>query len=181
MSIKHKRSLTLIEMMIGLVLSALLIGGLFELQRQFGLLQTKVEKTKDIVFERERFQARLLQIFKSVTDCWINDKGFLVLQYTQLLDRDKDFRGECLALLHTEGDSLILTTYGKKIRQDVLLKLDKHAKVSYLFFDNYTSEWVSHPPKDLFKSDKKVRSVIKIIVTSAKTGSIIEFPFWVNS
>ncbi len=176
-----KRSLTLIEIIIGFVLSAILIGGLFEIQRQFGILQTKVEKTKDIVFERERFHTKLSQIVRHVTDCWVDAKGCLVLQYTQLLDHDRDFRGECLALLHKDGESLILTTYGKKIRQDVLLKLDKKATVSYLFFDEQTAQWIDHPPKDLFKPDKNTHSLIKIMVTGVKQNDTIEFPFWINS
>lgn len=180
LSLYKKKSFTLIEIIIGFLLAALLIGGLFEIQRQFNLLQNKVEQTKQIVFGRQRFYSRLAQIFNRLDKCWV-DGTSLVLEYTDDLDPDREFRGKCLALLHHTDNALFLTTYAKGAKQEILLKIDKHATVSFELFDTKSPRGIKEWSADIF--EKKLpdleRRMLKITIDMPKKGKI-EFPFWIQ-
>ena len=179
--LRKKKSFTLIEIIIGMLLGALLVGGLFEIQRQFNILQNKVEQTKQIVFGRERLYARLTQIFTNLDDCWI-DNNSLVLKYASTLDPDRAFRGDCLSLIHQDGNSLVLTTYTKDTKQEVLLKLDKHATLHFSVFDSKTSKWIEEWPRDFFKKNPSTpkRRMLKITIDLPTKKQNIEFPFWID-
>jgi type II secretory pathway component PulJ len=201
MSTCKKKSFTLIEIVIGLLLAAILVGGLFEIQRQFTLLQNKVEQAKQTVFERQRFYSRLAQIFKNLDSCRIDDNAavssekVLVLEYVSDLDHDRNFRGKCTASLHKDGNNLILATQSKAERKEVLLKLEKGTTIQFSVFDMHPLKdspiakgWVQDWSADLVRDNLTAfgHCMLKITLSvpkkKQKTKSIdkIEFPFWIS-
>lgn len=168
----------------GLVLATLLIGGLFEIQRQFTLMQNKVEQAGQIVFERQRLYSRLNPLFKHCENFWLEDDG-LALKYTEDLDHDRNFRGECLSFLHRDENNLILTTYAKTQKQEILLKLDKKAVLQFSVFDMEATKWVDTWPSDLIKKNLSDfgHCMLKLSLKTPKKGGkeeAIEFPFWIT-
>ncbi|MFS8563963.1 MAG: hypothetical protein LVR00_06475 [Rhabdochlamydiaceae bacterium] len=94
-----------------------------------------------------------------------------MLEYTHDLDRDRAFQGKCLTLLHRIENNLVLTTYAKeKIKQEILLKIDKHATISFELLDAQSPLGIKEWVPDIFneKLPDLERRMLKITIDVPK-------------
>lgn len=158
------RSLNLIEVAIVMVLAAILIGTLFYTQTDTLKTQTKVDKVRAIVLERERFFMRLNQILNSDTVFHVEDKA-LLLKYDNGVDYERAFCGPVSSLLYQEDRKIYLATWPKEGEGRIEVLLEDVEDFSFTFFDDEKNNWSKSIPNNGF-------TMLKIIAKK------VEYPFF---
>ncbi len=148
-----KRSILLIEFFIAFLLSTLLVLFLITIYQETAIGKKKLEKEKKIIFDRQRAQLRLKQLFESATFCEEKEAGHWAISYNNRVDLDPHFQGEregtFICSKDRKGESyLVFTTLSKEgsVRTEILLQ--GVYKFSLLFFDKTSGKWSATYPKN---------------------------------
>ncbi|MES2344548.1 MAG: type II secretion system protein GspJ [Chlamydiota bacterium] len=177
-----KRALTLLEVMISLVLASILLTTLFSFYRELFFTRAKMQKNKEVVFQRMLTQERLSQVFSKVLAEIEEKKGLvfyttehasalgpvLYFFYDNGIDPNPSFCGALKAMLYLSTDKN-LTLYTWPDRKEVLLENVESLQLS--FFDIKKKVW-----KEEWLGEKEgLPAALKL---SLKTKKIDEFIFF---
>lgn len=155
----RRRSLTLLEVVIGFALTAILLSFLFSSFRHMAKLGAKVQKGREAVHSRSIVQLRLGQLFENLNadekkSSFYTDKHpdsfseALYFTFDNGIDRDPQFCGLIKAALYLNPKKeLCLTLLSeKKERKEVLFK--RAGMLSFEFFNSEKKEWQSSWSED---------------------------------
>ncbi len=148
-----KKSFTLVEVLIAMVLMGILVGFLFKTHLETSLAASKLTYKKQILARDQRLYFRLSQIFSSKASVK-KQEDQLILHYDGGLDRDPDFRGPLTSLLYYKDKNVYLATWPEK--GDPRLEL----------------LWENAPDLTLLLVPEKNPTLVKITINK------IEFPFF---
>ncbi len=160
-----KRSFSLLEIVIGFLLVALLMVVVFESQRHFKTQEKIVAEMQEFSLERQRISLRLKPLFLHLENLqW--DGNRLNIWYENLIDPKKEFRGSLVSTLGWHNGELFLTTWGPKgeVHHEVLLK-SKESFLNCLLFDEKENKWRE------FHSKEPIPDFFKLVINGT------EFPF----
>lgn len=108
-----KKSFTLVEVVIAMVLMAILVGFLFNTHLETSLALQKLEAKKKVLAQQHRFYFRLRQICSSHPSI-TEDHQQLILRYQGGLDLDENFRGSLTSALYFQNKNIYLATWPEK-------------------------------------------------------------------
>ncbi len=166
---KMKRPFTLIEVMIGLSLSAIVLAFLFQFYTTLSRSHLELAKSKEEVLSAQRVQLRLNQVFGAVSDPFYVEKGALILNFDNGIDPDQNFCGPVTGMLYVDEKqqlSLVTWSHLKEARKEVLVP--NVSTYALKFFDQIDKKtWVSQWKKDV--------PVMTKLVVNDKT--FVFFPF----
>mgnify|MGYP003488957499 CR=1 FL=1 len=166
---KKKYSITLLEVLIGLVLAGIILSFLFSLLRQTLEKKQEISQLKQTIFSREMMRLRMNQIINSLTK---NESGIYVDSYEdrpslffyyENKDKDVNFCGMIHSMLYVnEHKQLVLNTFSKQDnkRDEVLLE-NIHA-FTFELFDQTKATWESEWLKTKTQLPEMVRLHLKI-------------------
>lgn len=142
----QKRPVLLLELVISLVLFGVIIGFLFSSYREFSITKITLSKEKDLIFNRQKLQLRLGQIFSHLKTLKMEGSDCL-LSYDNGIDVEPDFRGPLEAMLYIDKGRLALISWPKKgiERKEILFESARF--FSFDFFDPKTGTWTSRYPE----------------------------------
>lgn len=164
-----KRAFTLIEVMIGLSLSAVLLAFLFQFYTTLSKSHLELAKSKEEVLSAQRVQLRLDQVFGAVSQSFYTEKGALIFNFDNGIDPDPHFCGPVTGMLYLdEKEQLSLVTWShlKEPRKEILVPKVTSYRLS--FFDQIDKKtWVSQWKKEV--------PVMTKLVVNEKT--FLFFPF----
>src|SRR6185437_5510394 len=142
-----KRSLTLLEVTIVMLLASVLLGTLFYSQKDTALAEHQIEEVKAQVLERERFSLRLNQNLSSKTELKQTEEN-LLLGYDNGVDLNPQFCGPVLSQLYLQDHKLFLVTWPLKGNEEGRLEIlwNKADPFTVLFFDEAQNLWVKELP-----------------------------------
>lgn len=151
--IVKKRSIFLIEFFISFLLSTFLILFLIRVYQETAIGKKELEKEKKIIFDRQRAQLRLKQLFESATFCEQKEPGHWAISYNNRIDLDPHFQGEREGTFSCSKDReeksyFMFTTLSKEgsVRTEILL--EGVYQFSFLFFDKTSGKWSATYPKN---------------------------------
>ena len=178
---RRKRSLTLLEVIIAMVLLGILLTGLFNCFRQGLKTNIVAKELKQKVLQLELFQQKLKHLFLSQEGVWIDThpdvkERALMLFYEQETDPEPQMCGYVQGMLYlNKNKELCLATWSAKgiTRSETLL--DKVDSFKCRLFDPKKAEWVDSWPK---KKEETPRMVSIILEWGGKE---IPFKFFINS
>lgn len=105
----NKRTFILLEILIGLTLMSILFAFLFTSMTRSREFETKIEKARSELLERQRFQSRLQDLFLTMkapslyTKRLLGDKNeSLIAAFDHGIDPDPDFSGPVLARVYLD-------------------------------------------------------------------------------
>ena len=138
---KKKHSITLLEVLIGLVLAGIILSFLFSLLRQTLEKKQEIAQLKQTIFSREMMRLRMNQIIHSLaknessvcTDSY-EDHPALSFCYNNK-DKDINFCGTIHSMLYVnEHKQLVLSTFSKQDskRNEILLENVHILPLNYL-------------------------------------------------
>ncbi|MDR2540153.1 MAG: hypothetical protein LBC45_06220 [Chlamydiales bacterium] len=158
---KKKHSITLLEVLIGLILIGIILSFLFSLLRQTLEKKQEIAQLKQTIFPREMMRLRMNQIIHSLakkessicTDFY-KDHPALSFYYKNK-DKDANFCGIIHSMLYVnEYKQLVLSTFSKQdSKRDEILLENIHAFTFELFDQTkvvWESEWLKtkgQPPE----------------------------------
>ncbi len=146
-----KRPFTLIEVMIGLSLSAILLAFLFQFYTTLSKSHLELAKNKEEVLSAQRVQLRLNQVFGAVSQPFYMEKGALIFNFDNGIDPNPNFCGPVTGMLYLDEKqqlSLITWSHLKEPRKEVLVPNVRTYSLS--FFDQLDKKtWVTQWKKDV--------------------------------
>ncbi len=150
----RKRTLTLLEVVISIVILGALLTGLFHTFRQGLKKGIEAKELKQKVFQLELFQQKMKTLLSSENGVWIDKhKGAegpaLFFAFEQRADPDFEMYGELLGILFLNGKKeLCLQTgiEGGKMTTDVIL--ERIDEFICTLFDPKTKQWTQNYPKE---------------------------------
>lgn len=158
----RKRSLTLLEVIIALVLAAILLSTLFTFYRNLFVTRSQIQTSKNISLQRVLTQERLTQIFGKLLSEVEEEKGvifytaghnkalslILYFAYDNGIDPDPQYCGTVKALLYLSLEKK-LTLLTLPAREEILL--EDVDSLFFAFFDikekSWQNSWVSEAGK----------------------------------
>lgn len=183
---KRKHPFTLLEMVIGMSLAALLIGFLFTTFQQTALGNSKIKPAQKEVHQRVCLQIRLSTLFGSLefernkTDFYTaphpeSYNEALYFSFKQEVDANPDFIGLVNGVLFVKQPQgqLCLDTFSTSgsIRHEVFLENIK--ELSFQFVDGQKGKMETHWPKEADFPP----SLLKLLVTEKEIKIPVEFGF----
>ena len=178
---KRKRTLTLLEVIISIVLLGALLTGLFNTFRQGLKKGIEAKELKQKVFQLELFQQKMKTLLSSENGVWIDKhKGAegpaLFFTFEQRADPDFEMYGDLQAILFLNGKKelcLLSGIEGGKMTTDILLESTDHFTCA--LFDPKTKEWTQNYPKE------KTESPIMVSIKLKCNGQETPFVFFLQS
>lgn len=166
----RRRYFLLLELLIGLALAAVLMGYLFQEQKQLFSLRRRIDQTKDHVLAKTRVFLRLDKLLSNLEKCQF-EEGKLTVVHHHNLDPDPNFCGTLTSTLYRDRDRLLLMTTGERggMRTETLLENVEH--FSCRFFQD--KEW-SGSIADKKKLPQKIKVIVKV------NQETVEYPYWVH-
>lgn len=147
-----KKSLTLIEVMIALSLTAIVVAVLLNIYRNQQYSSAKLHAVKQKVIARQCIQQRFTEIFNRLdrenedeTPACLTDNGMVILRYDNGIDHDSSFSGVAGAEFYVnKQQELCLMTKGKdhKTRTEILMTGVKSLNTE--FFSPSEKIWVTN-------------------------------------
>lgn len=166
---KKKHSITLLEVLIGLVLAGIILSFLFSLLRQTLEKKQEIAQLKQTIFSREMMRLRMNQIINSLaknepgicTDSY-EDHPVLSFCYNNK-DKDINFCGTIHSMLYVnEHKQLVLSTFSKQgSKRDEVLLENVHI-FTFELFDQTKAVWKSEWLKTKAQLPEMVRLHLKI-------------------
>lgn len=145
-----RRNLSLLEVSIGLALTAILLTALFSSYRQIIQTNLYVQKAREEIHSRAVVQLRLREIFESIVEKEFYsdaDKSTLFFTYDNGIDPDPAFCKELKGTLffNDKGELVLLSeNKGGKSREEILFE----KKGTIHFFDPEAKEFLLEWKKD---------------------------------
>ena len=160
-----KRSLTLIEIVIAIVLLSFLLTGLFNVFYQGLKKSIAAKEVKQNVVQLELFQQRIKTLFSQKKSVWLEKhpevENALFVSYEQSLDPEFDMCGNLLGMLYLNSKKqLCLISWSETQMVRIETLLDKVDDVHFRLFEAKTGEWLENWP--LKKKDSPVMVSIKL-------------------
>jgi len=179
MRILQKRLLSLLEVAIGLALTAILLTALFSNFRQLIQTNVEVQKVRQDMHWKLVTQMRLGQVLEAVeeqgslfsfnTRIPNHDEQALWLTYDAGFDPDPEFCGKTRAFLSCNSQKdFCLTSFSKKGKTRVEVFMKNAKNLSFSFFDPKTKEWISS-----WEKASDLPPLIKIHISSEEFTFII--------
>lgn len=153
-----KRPLSLLELIIGLSLTAILLSSLFASFRQISMSNASVQRAHGVVHERAFLQLRLEQMFRGLSKdtCLKKTEHGLTFTYKNFCDLEPDYCGSLQGKLLVQEGRLILfsTPPNKDPRAQILF--ENVSDISWEFFDLKNKKWLLAPDKKQFPLQVKL-------------------------
>lgn len=166
---KKKHSITLLEVLIGLVLMGIIVSFLFSLLRQTLEKKQEMAQLKQMIFPREMMRLKMNQIINSLakkesgiyTDSYEDHPALFFCHENK--DKEINFCGVIHSMLYVnEHKQLVLTTFSKQdSKRDEILLENIHA-FTFELFDQTKAIWESKWPKTKAQLPEMVRLHLKI-------------------
>ncbi len=146
-----KRPFTLIELMIGLALSAILLGFLFHFYTTLSTAHIDLAKNKEGVLSKQRVQLRLNQVLSLASEPFYVKEGALIFKYDNGIDPHPQFCGPLTGMLYVnEKKQLSLVTWSKEKEPRKEVLFPNVSSYAMSFFDPIEKKtWTSHWEKKL--------------------------------
>ena len=166
---KKKHSLTLLEVLIGLVLMGIIVSFLFSLLRQTLEKKQEITQLKQKIFPCEMMRLKMNQIVSSLsknessiyTDSY-EDHPALFFCYENK-DKEVNFCGKIHSMLYVKkNQQLVLSTFSKQDSKRNELLLDNIHAFTFDLFDQTKAIWESKWPKTQAQLPEMVRLHLKI-------------------
>lgn len=160
-----RRSLTLLEIMIAIVLLGVLLTGLFNGFRQAVKKNITTRELKQRILPLELFQQRLKLIFSHQSTLWLQPHPeatgtALWMSHEQEADPEFDLCGPIQSMLYlTSAKELCLVHWSEQGRGRVETLVNKVEGFSCRFFDG--KEWIDTWPKNKKEQPKMVKINLK--------------------
>ncbi|KAG6559016.1 hypothetical protein RHABOEDO_000005 [Candidatus Rhabdochlamydia oedothoracis] len=147
---KKKHSITLLEVLIGLILAGIILSFLFSLLRQTLEKKQEITQLKQTIFPREMMRLRMNQIINSLAK---NESGIYVDSYEdhpalsfyyKNKDKDINFCGTIHSMLYVnEHKQLVLSTFSKQNSKRDEVLLENIQAFTFEVFDPTKAIWES--------------------------------------
>jgi type II secretory pathway pseudopilin PulG len=150
---RKKRSLTLLEVVIAMLLLGALLSGLFYTLRHGMQRNTEAKELKQKVLQLELFQHRMKHLLAQQKGVWIEQHPdvtgpALFVLFTQKVDPDVDFCGDLQGMLYiNKKKELCFVTWSLQGKARVETLLEKVDGADYRLFDPKNGEWHSQWPQ----------------------------------
>lgn len=149
-----KRPFLLLELSIALILLTGVIAILFSSYRELSVGKHKLKECRENIFNKQRLQLRLNQIFSGLK---VFESTQTLFSYDNGVDIDPNFRGTIEGLFHLDKDNLLLVTWPENGEPRVELLMEKVESFSVRFFDPAKGVWL-----DSFSTPKPFMAIVKI-------------------
>ncbi len=175
-----KRSLTILEIAIAMVLMGILLTGLFSIFHQGFKKSIALKEIKYKLLEQELFRLRLKQLFHSQEKLWLQDhsdaRGLgLCASLERTFDADFGNAGSLLTMLYlNEKKQVCLATWTQKGQTRVEVLLDQVDTFECKLFDSKKKEWTDAWS---FKMEDKP---IMVTITLIRNHKEIPFYFFLS-
>lgn len=166
---KKKHSITLLEVLIGLVLAGIILSFLFSLLRQTLEKKKEIYQLKQTIFSREMMRLRMNQIIHSLVK---NESGIYIDSYEDYpalsfcyhnKDKDINFCGKIHSMLYVnEYKQLVLSTFSKQNSKRDEILLENVYVFTFELFDQTKATWESEWLKTKAQLPEMVRLHLKI-------------------
>lgn len=179
-SMKKKRSLTLLEVVIAMLLLGILLTGLFNTFRQGLKKNIAAKELKQKVLQLELFQQKLRSLFAEEEGVWIEKHPDLsslplFIEFQQKTDPDFKMCGETTGMLYLNGKKeLCLASWSEKGNSRIETLLDNVDAFKCRLFDPKKGTWTQTWPK------KKEGSPAMAAVDLTWNGKEIPFVFFLS-
>lgn len=177
---RKKRSLTLLEVIVAMLLLGFLLTGLFNCFRQ-GLQKNIAAKgLKQKVLQLELFQQKIKHLFLNQKEVWIENHPdakdrVLLLIHDQKVDSEPQMCGSVQSMIYlTNRKELCLATWSATGMGRVEILLDKVDSFNCLLFDPKKADWVEDWPKKKEEIPRMTSIVLKW------DGKELRFVFFLN-
>ncbi|HEV3269245.1 MAG TPA: type II secretion system protein [Candidatus Rhabdochlamydia sp.] len=165
---RKKHSITLLEVLIGLVLAGIILSFLFSLLRQTLEKKQEIAQLKQTIFPREMMRLRMNQIINSLakneSNIWIDsyeDHPALSFCYENR-DKDVNFCGMIHSMLYVnEHKQLVLSTFSKQDSKRDEILLENIHTFTFELFDQTKAIWKSEWLKTKAQLPEMVRLHLK--------------------
>ncbi len=166
---KKKHSITLLEVLIGLILMGIIVSFLFSLLRQTLEKKQEMAQLKQMIFPREMMRLKMNQIINSLAK---NESGIYIDSYDdhpsltfcyENKDKEVNFCGMIHSMLYVnDHKQLVLSTFSKQdSKRDEILLENVHA-FTFELFDQTKAIWESAWLKTKAQLPEMVRLHLKI-------------------
>lgn len=168
MQVRKKHTITLLEVLIGLILAGIILSFLFSLLRKTLEKKQEIAQLKHIVLPREMMRLRINQIvgalIKQSPSVWTEyDNGPKLFFVYENIDRDPNFCGVvCSMLFLNENQQFCLSTFSKQNderRHEVLLENIHNFRFS--LFNPKKADWQDEWPETEDQSPDMIRLHLK--------------------
>lgn len=177
---KSRRPLTLLEVVIGFALTAILLTFLFSSFRHMADLGMRVQKGREAVHARALVQLRLSQLFECLIQqdkkvSFYTDEhpesttGALYFSFDNRLDHDPKFCSEMQGILFLNGKKQLCLSIGSNEHERKEILYTGASQLSFQFFNSKNKEWQANWDKE------EIPSVIRF-----KIDNGIDFTFLVG-
>ena len=150
MPIKKKYTITLLEILIGLILAGIILSFLFSLLRQTLEKKQEIAQLKQALFPREMMRLKINQIISSLdknatkSSIWIDqyeDRPALFFLYENK-DRDPSFCGTIHSVLYVDArKQLVFNTFSKQNKKRSEILLENVQAFTFELFDQIKVIW----------------------------------------
>lgn len=175
----RRKSFTLIEVVIAMLLMGMLLTFSFQVLKNIALTQNKLALDKEKILERAYFNERFSLVFSHLTPedkfkaTEIAGHKGLLFSYDEGLDSDPAYNGDVFGFLYQDKDYLIFQTWPRKEfdkgqrRKEFFFK--NGSDFSWQLYDPESRSWIEHWDK------KKLPALIKIKIKQEK--ELVEYGF----
>lgn len=140
--VSMKRPLSLLEVAIGMALTAILLTALFSTFRQLVQTNASVQKIRNERHWTYVTHLRLGQIFETTTDIRLTDSNTLIVLFNNGIDPEPAFCGQLGSTLFIKDDKLTFKMASPKgTRFEPLC--DNVKDLSFSFYDTKAKKWVN--------------------------------------
>jgi type II secretory pathway pseudopilin PulG len=164
---RKKRTLTLLEIVISMLLLGFLLTGLFNVFRQSLKKNVAAKEMKQNVLQLELFQQRLKHLFDKKNSTWLESHpdalgSALFISFEEKTDSEFNMSGPVLGMLYLNvKKQFCFATWSQKGTSRMEILLDKVDSVNFRLFDPKKAEWMESWPQK--KEDDPVMVSIKMI------------------
>lgn len=179
------KALTLLEVMIATVLSAVIMGALFMYFKQSALLNIKIQVAKQETLRRKNIHEHLMKIVSSIApseevalpiytkDLEGISGSVCVFSFDNGVDFDPRFNGVLQAALYLNSNhELVLSFYNQEDQERHLILYENLGYFRPSFFDMEKKKWFEHWPL----SKTGVPGIVQFSIAEKK-GDEIDFSF----
>ncbi len=178
---KKKRSITLLEVVIAILLLGFLLTGLFNVFQQGLKKSLSARELKQKVLQLELFQQKIKNIFAVVDGVWIDEhpdaKDYcLYVDLEEKIDPDFEMRGKLLGMLFLNANKEVcFVNWTKKEKSRIETLLGGVDGFSCRLFDPKKAQWNTIWPQ------KKEGAAVMVAIDLDWNGSKIPFVFFLKT
>ena len=178
---KKKRSFTLLEVVIAILLLGFLLTGLFNVFQQGLKKSLSARELKQKVLQLELFQQKIKNVFAAADGVWTEEHpdavGYsLCIDLKEKIDPDFEMRGKLQGMLFLNAKKEVcFVSWTKKGKSRIETLLDGVDSFSCRLFDPKKAQWNTIWPQ------KKEEGAVMAAIDLVWNGSNIPFVFFLKS